>query len=143
MKKYNDFKKKFDVDRFVIREYKYWIWCLRKNQSTLGSSVLIPQKEHLKLSDLTKEELTELNQVYSNIEETLYRLFNYSKINYLTLMMVDPVVHTHILPRYKQNVKYRGLEYNDSKYPNIPELNSDLVEDSIKEKIVKDLKELL
>jgi diadenosine tetraphosphate (Ap4A) HIT family hydrolase len=64
MKKYNDFKKKFEVDRFVIREYKYWIWCLRKNQSTLGSSVLIPQKEHLKLSDLTKEELTELNQVY-------------------------------------------------------------------------------
>lgn len=140
MKLIDSFKIKFEVNRFLIKEYKYWFWCLRKEQSTLGSCILFPKNEYLSLSELTENDLLELKAIISEIENRLFRLFKYSKINYLTLMMVDPIVHTHIIPRYEKPVKYKGEYYRDNKFPNIPDLKIDLVEDSEKENILIDLK---
>lgn len=143
MKNYFDFNRKFEVDRFIIKEYNFWIWSLRKNQSTIGSCILFPKRECYRLSELTKEELTEMKLIYSEIENTLYKVFQYTNINYLTLMMVDPIVHTHILPRYKKALTYRGSVYGDDNYPHIPNLNLDLVEDFNKSLIINDLKKLI
>ena len=39
--------------------------------------------------------------VTRHIEGVLGRTFNYDRINYLMLMMVDPDVHFHVIPRYE------------------------------------------
>lgn len=140
MKLIDSFKTKFEVNRFLIKEYKYWFWFLRKEQSTLGSCILLPKNEYSSLSELTESDLLELKPIITEIENRLFSLFKYSKINYLTLMMVDPIVHTHIIPRYEKPVKYEGEYYRDKNFPYVPDLKIDLVEDSVKQNILVDLK---
>jgi diadenosine tetraphosphate (Ap4A) HIT family hydrolase len=40
-----------------------------------------------------------------------------SKINYLMLMMVDPHVHFHVLPRYEGDRSHGGIEVVDAGWP--------------------------
>ena len=47
----------------------------------------------------------------------------YDKINYLMLMMVDPDVHFHVLPRYSGTRTLLGVTYPDAGWPGPPALD--------------------
>ena len=87
---------KFNYPESLIKEYKYWVVLVRNKQVTLGSLVLAYKDEVRNFSEVKKEGFLELEVVIKDIEITLKKIFKYDKINYLTLMMLDKEVHTHI-----------------------------------------------
>jgi len=71
---------------------------------------------------VSREAFCELKEITTAIENHLKRCFTYDKINYLMLMMVDPDVHFHVLPRYAQPQLFSDHEFNDPGWPGPPTL---------------------
>ena len=116
-------KNKFKFNKTLIKEYKNWYWLIRPLQVTLGSGILLSKQNKSNYSDLDAESFLELKIIITEIETTLKRVFSYDKINYLMLMMEDPVVHYHILPRYNSNRDILNIRIEDYGYPGAPKLN--------------------
>jgi diadenosine tetraphosphate (Ap4A) HIT family hydrolase len=60
--------------------------------------------------------------VTKSIEGALSEAIGYEKINYLMLMMVDPHVHFHVLPRYDGSREHGGIKIADASWPGQPDL---------------------
>ena len=58
------------------------------------------------------------------IEHALSTFCGFERINYLMLMMVDPHVHFHVIPRYSGDREWRGLTFGDAGWPGPPDLGS-------------------
>ena len=63
-----------------------------------------------------------MGAVVTDIERALKAAFAYEKINYLMLMMVDPNVHFHVIPRYSETRSACGLTIPDPGWPVVPQL---------------------
>lgn len=138
----NDTMKKFGYPDTLVQEYARWVIQLRPQQVTLGSLVLICKDRATTFSQLSEEAFAELRQVTSDIEATLYRAFQYDKINYLMLMMVDPDVHFHVIPRYSRSRRWGGVEFRDYGWPGPPELTrASETDDAIGGEIMANLKQ--
>ena len=114
--------KKFGAPGTLIRDYKHWVVLLRPGQVTLGSLVLVCKEEATSFSMLSVDAFTELQTITGQIEGTLRKTFNYDKINYLLLMMVDPDVHFHVLPRYQDARRFSDQDFLDHGWPGPPDL---------------------
>ena len=57
------------------------------------------------------------------IESTINKSFNYDKINYLMLMMIDPHLHFHVIPRYKTLRLFAGDKWTDHGWPTMPKFS--------------------
>jgi diadenosine tetraphosphate (Ap4A) HIT family hydrolase len=90
---------------------------LRPGQVTLGALVLICKEPSTAFSLLSIDAFTELQSITTHIEDTLKNTFDYDKINYLMLMMVDPDVHFHVLPRYQDSRRFSDQEFIDQSWP--------------------------
>ncbi len=123
--------KKFGYPESLIRSYQYWHVLLRPAQPTLGSLVLICKENVSHYADISKSAMQEKHQLIGDIESVLSKRFNYSKINYLMLMMVDPAVHFHVLPRYEHAVEFCDKEFADESWPGPPDITADLSLDNI------------
>lgn len=115
--------KKFGYPNTIIKEYSHWIILVRQKQVTLGSLVLICKEQVDGLSHISKEAWGELPLVVSEIETNLKRLFNNDKINYLMLMMVDPEVHYHVIPRYELDREFDSIRFVDNSWPTAPDMS--------------------
>ena len=113
---------RFGYPETLIREYEHWLVLLREPQATLGSLVLCAKSEATEFSDLPMQAHTEMGKVVGEIEGALKAAFAYEKINYLMLMMVDPNVHFHVIPRYSQPRSACGLTIPDPGWPALPQL---------------------
>lgn len=113
---------KFGAPETCVREYANWQVLLRPAQVTLGALVLIAREPVTAFSQLGEAGFTELAGITRDIDVVLSHLFQYDKLNYLMLMMVDPHVHFHVIPRYAEKRHYRGLEFADSAWPGPPDL---------------------
>ncbi len=113
---------KFRYPTTLIREYDYWAVLLRPKQVTAGSLVLVSLSDATSFSELTGAAFTELRAVTTHIELALRNAFSNDKINYLALMMVDKHVHFHVLPRYAAARDVCGVTFDDSDWPNPPDL---------------------
>lgn len=118
----NDTMLKFGAPETSIHTYSNWSVLLRPAQVTLGALVLVAREPVTAFSQLSKAGFTELAQATRDIETVLSHLFHYDKLNYLMLMMVDPHVHFHVLPRYATNRQYGGVEFSDVAWPGPPDL---------------------
>ncbi|SEL35452.1 Diadenosine tetraphosphate (Ap4A) hydrolase [Nitrosovibrio tenuis] len=96
---------------------------LRPAQLTLGSVVLAAHEPARAFSELSQESFTELHQVTAQLEHALANAFCYDKLNYLMLMMVDPDVHLHVIPRYAEAKYFNGVEFIDSGWPGVPDFS--------------------
>lgn len=106
----------------LIAEYAHWLVLLRPEQPTLGALVLASTSEATRLSALPPAAFAELKRVVADIESALERAVEYEKINYLMLMMVDPHVHWHVLPRYSGEREALDLSIADRGWPKAPQL---------------------
>jgi diadenosine tetraphosphate (Ap4A) HIT family hydrolase len=111
---------RFGYPGTLIREYEHWLVLLREPQATLGSLVLCARSEATEFSALPMEAHLEMGTVVREIEHTLKAAFAYDKINYLMLMMVDPNVHFHVIPRYARERSACGLTIADHGWPALP-----------------------
>jgi diadenosine tetraphosphate (Ap4A) HIT family hydrolase len=115
--------RKFGAPGTCVRNYSHWTVLLRPAQVTLGSLVLAAFEPARALADLSRESFSELGEVVRDIEQSLARAFSFDKINYLLLMMVDPDVHFHVIPRYAAERSFAGVRFTDPCWPGVPDLS--------------------
>lgn len=108
---------KFGYPESLIKSYQYWNLLLRPGQITLGSMILICKERVHQYSLISQEAMSEQKKIVTEIERVLKHRFDYSKINYQMLMMVDPDVHFHVIPRYEADVEFCELSYADKYWP--------------------------
>lgn len=116
--------KKFGAPATLIRDYDHWAVLLRPGQVTLGSLVLVCKEPRTAFSMISAAAFAELQSITGHIEGVLGRMFNYDRINYLMLMMVDPDVHFHVIPRYEAMRTFAGQTFIDHGWPGPPDLAS-------------------
>jgi len=113
---------KFGYPATLIREYAHWVVLLRPAQPTLGSLVLAARSDATAFGDLPAGAHAELATVTADIEAALRGAVAFQKINYLMLMMVDPYVHFHVIPRYEGARDRDGVSFRDAGWPAQPML---------------------
>ncbi len=115
---------KFGFPATVVKEFEHWVVLLRPAQVTLGSVVLAAKSEATAYAALPDQAFAEQALVVRAIETALADFVGYEKLNYLMLMMVDPHVHFHVLPRYSGERRWNGVDFRDAGWPGPPELKS-------------------
>jgi diadenosine tetraphosphate (Ap4A) HIT family hydrolase len=118
----NDTIRKFGYPATRVAEWEHWIVLLRPAQPTAGSLVLAAKSDATAFSDLSPEAFAELAEVISAVERALGATVAPDKFNYLMLMMVDPHVHFHIIPRYAGERTLAGVTVGDAGWPGVPNL---------------------
>ncbi|HET9638604.1 MAG TPA: HIT family protein [Allosphingosinicella sp.] len=113
---------RFGYPATLIHEYEHWVVLLRPAQPTLGSLILAAKGEATSFPELTAEAFAELRRASADIERALAAAVRCEKINYLMLMMVDPHVHFHVLPRYEGEREACGVSVTDAGWPKVPAL---------------------
>lgn len=124
---------RFGYPATLVADYNHWVVLLRPAQPTLGSLILAAKGEATAFSDLAPEAFAEFGTVIRDIETILKGAVDYAKINYLMLMMVDPNVHFHVIPRYDGEREAQGVSVTDKGWPKAPALGEavDLSESQI------------
>jgi len=118
----NDTIVKFGYPATLVAEYSHWVVLLRPAQPTLGSLILAAKSDATAFSNLKPKAFAELATVTAHLEKVLKQAVAPAKINYLMLMMVDPHVHFHVIPRYEGGRGYQGIEVSDAGWPKVPAL---------------------
>lgn len=113
---------KFGYPATLVAEYRHWVVLVRPAAATLGALVLAAKSDAVAYADLPAEVFAEQALVVARIEAALALFVGYEKINYLMLMMVDPHVHFHVLPRYEGSRGFFGGDYPDAGWPGMPVL---------------------
>ncbi len=117
---------KFGYPASLLREYTNWVVLLRPVQPTLGSLVLACKEDASSLGAVSATAYAELSVATAELERALRAAFDCRKLNYLALMMVDPHVHFHVIPRYPEAREFEGSTFLDAAWPKPPDLTSAL-----------------
>ena len=115
---------KFGYPGTLVKAYEHWVVLTRPAQVTLGSLILAARSPATAYSHLPSSAFAEQAVVVAEIERALAGFSGYEKINYLMLMMVDPHVHFHVIPRYEGERAWNGLIFPDRGWPGPPDLKS-------------------
>ena len=115
---------KFGYPSTLVKELQHWVILLRPAQVTLGSLVLAAKADATAYGALPADAFAEQAKAVSLIESALAAFTRYERINYLMLMMVDPNVHFHVIPRYSEPRGWNGVEFPDAGWPGPPQLGS-------------------
>lgn len=120
----NETIEKFGYPGTLIADYDHWVVLLRPKQATLGALVLACKEDALAFGDISQEATSELKRATADLETALGTAFGYEKLNYLMLMMVDPQVHFHVLPRYSEAKTFQGTAFEDPGWPGPPQIGT-------------------
>ncbi|PZU10026.1 HIT family protein [Sphingomonas sp.] len=120
----NETIRRFGHPATLIAETDAWVLLLRPDQPTLGSMILAAKGTFTAFGDLPPAAFADFGRMVGRIEAALRATVAPAKINYLMLMMVDPHVHFHILPRYAGERSEAGLTVADAGWPKQPDLAS-------------------
>ena len=120
----NETMTKFGYPGTLLRESEHWVVLLRPAQVTLGSLVLAAKGNATAYGALPGSAFTEQADAVAAIERALKDFCAFERINYLMLMMVDPHVHFHVIPRYSAERSWAAASFPDSGWPGPPDLKS-------------------
>jgi diadenosine tetraphosphate (Ap4A) HIT family hydrolase len=115
---------RFGYPGSLLAEYDHWVVLLRPKQVTAGSMVLACKEEARALGEVSAAGWGELARVAASLEAAARDAFSHDRINYLALMMVDPHVHFHVLPRYETVREVAGAVFSDDSWPGPPDITS-------------------
>ena len=115
---------KFGYPATLVREFDHWVVLVRPAQVTLGSLVLAAKSDATAYGALPREAFAEQADIVAAVERALSTFASYERINYLMLMMVDPNVHFHVIPRYSEPRRWNGVEFPDAGWPGPPQLGA-------------------
>ena len=118
----NPTMQKFGYPATLVAEQDGWVVLLRPQQVTLGSLVLVSRQPATAFGQIDDAAFAALGPAVRRIEAVLGDLVGYQKINYLMLMMVDPDVHFHVIPRYEGTRRFVDFEVADAGWPGPPAL---------------------
>lgn len=118
----NETIRKFGYPGTLVHEFEHWVVLARPAQPTLGSLVLAAKSDATSFAHLDAAAYAELQQATAAIEAALGRAVRFDRINYLMLMMVDPQVHFHVIPRYAGSREWQSRQFVDAGWPKVPDL---------------------
>lgn len=113
---------KFGYPGSLVADLGDWVVLLRPKQVTLGALVLAAADEAPAFGELPPAKFTALGPAVQRIEKVLKATLRCNKLNYLMLMMVDPHVHFHVIPRYAAPPSFMGQSYPDTGWPKPPDV---------------------
>ena len=119
----NPTMRKFGYPGTLVADTPDWVLLLRPQQVTLGSLVLISREPVTDFGHVSADGFAALKGMIGRIEAVLRDFVGYEKINYLMLMMVDPDVHFHVIPRYEGTRSFQGFTVSDAGWPGPPALD--------------------
>lgn len=114
---------KFGYPDGLVARSDHWLVLVRPVQPTLGSLVLVCTEPARRFGEIGAAAGADLAAVTDRIERALSECFAHDKLNYLMLMMVDPDVHFHVLPRYETARELGGARFEDASWPGPPDLS--------------------
>ena len=115
---------KFGDPASRVAQTDHWTVLLRPKQPALGSLVLICREPVRAFADVSPQAYADMREVVRRIEATLREVVRYERINYLMLMMVDPDVHFHVIPRYEGSRRFGDTDFLDAGWPGPPMLDA-------------------
>ena len=118
-----EFAGKFRLADLTVFRFSHWTWSIRPTHCTIGSGVLSLNRLCVSLGALTAEEAGELATAAKRIEGGLATLFQPDRFNYIMLMMVDPHVHFHVIPRYASPRDFGGIRWVDTGWSSLPHIS--------------------
>ena len=128
----------------LLKEYEHWVVLFRDKQVTPGSVIIMDKTVQARsLGDISSDAWGEFGVITKEVEGWLTKAFGAEKFNYLALMMKDPEVHFHVIPRYSKPVKIGDNEYTDADWPLKTELNSLAISDNDTDEIKKRLQDVI
>jgi diadenosine tetraphosphate (Ap4A) HIT family hydrolase len=116
--------RKFGWPGTRIAETEHWAVMLRPQQCTLGALVLACKQPVTAFGQVDAAGHADLGLAVKAVEAMLQAAVGYERINYLMLMMVDPDVHFHVLPRYHGEKTRQNLAVPDAGWPGPPRLDA-------------------
>ncbi|HVJ43774.1 MAG TPA: HIT family protein [Dongiaceae bacterium] len=129
---------KFGFPETLIASYSHWLVLARPQQPVLGATVLLCRDQAQAFSKISGQAFGELATVTADLEAALQAAFQPDKLNYLMLMMVDPDVHFHVLPRYQGPRNLAGRAYADAFWPRPVDLTQPVAPDAALTEAVRD-----
>ncbi len=133
--------KKFGYPASLLWETENWCVLLRPQQLTLGALVLVAKSEAPSFAALPAAAYGELQLLTRKIEKSLRQFRPFARINYIMLMMVDPHVHFHVLPRYETSESFGGVTFADAGWPGPPDFKSfTTITDEVAQTLYRDLR---
>ena len=120
----NPTARKFGYPHTLVAETEHWLVLVRPQQPTYGALVLVCKQAAAAFSELSPAAFADMKPAIDGIEALLRHTVAYERINYLMLMMVDPDVHFHVLPRYDGAREHGGHVFTDAGWPGPPALAS-------------------
>lgn len=134
------FTEKFRVRDLHLAAPDGWILSLRPGQTTLGATVLSVRSGVGDLGALGADEAAGMAEGFGLAERLAREVYGAVRINILCLMMQDPIVHFHILPRYDRTITRYGRSWHDADWPGPPVITGTPTEDPVLERIRDDLR---
>jgi len=107
---------------FILKEYRYWTLLLNDDQRYLGRAYawLVREGEMQRMSQLSIEELKELQLVMKEYESVLDTLWKLDHMNYAWLgnhfIGHKGHGHMHIIPRYKEKRIFEDVDFVDGRW---------------------------
>jgi len=126
-----DFAAKFRVDDLHLRRVGTWDLSLRPGQLTLGAMVVSVRSGALGFAGLTAAEQADMGAAFALAERLACDTFGAARINLLCLMMQDPIVHFHVLPRYAAPQERFGATWVDDDWPGPPKVGPLVTPDAV------------
>ena len=115
---------KFGDPAMRLAQTDCWTLLLRPKQPTLGAMVLVCREPVRAFGEVSAAAFAEMRILIAAIESALREVVGYERINYLMLMMVDPDVHFHVIPRYDGSRTFRDITFPDAGWPGPPALDA-------------------
>ena len=112
-----EFMSKFKPETRCIKEFNYWIVCVRAKARTLGDVVILLKRETPSAANMLPEEAAEFPEVIKWYEEICSEKFGALKYNYAMMMMKDNFVHYHAFPRYDKEIEKFDMTWKDEDWP--------------------------
>ena len=106
-----------NYDLLKIKSYKHWDLYLHENQCYLGRVfALLKDEDTEDFLAVKGESRDEFFQIGEAVKLALKTLFQPDKMNYAALSNTSPVIHVHIIPRYKEARKFAGIHFDDDRW---------------------------
>lgn len=107
-----------DYSKLKTKAYKYWDLYLHENQCYLGRMFVQLKVDNgiEDFLDITGEVREEFFQIGQRVKKALEILFKPDKMNFAALSNTSPVIHMHIIPRYKEAREFDRISFKDTRW---------------------------
>ena len=106
-----------DYEQLKIKSYKHWDLYLHENQCYVGRVFVLLKDENIEdFLAIEGETREEFFQIGEDVKKALKVIFQPDKMNYAALSNTSPVIHVHIIPRYKESREFAGVVFKDERW---------------------------